>query len=315
MASIWAFGDSFTDLFENQFTTDIRWAMDYSDYCKGIPPKNFSQIVASQTGMKLYPKGQGGSSNYTIFYNFIRDVEEFKSGDIVVIGWTVTSRYLVANKANIFSEVLNPELHDIPHPDLSRSSLVELALNRSTYTVWYSELLSFMKIMRMARPDVKLIFWTWADPIEENYTNLFSERKNGLIMIGYDWHLGSEHTKKSIQDSVDYIFRTSELGVDDLSRLKELRDDNKAIIIIEDGSDINIAPKIFDIGGFPYNAGSVVNDFYKELMPFKKYTTIEQETKGVVKDLHYSEIGHKEFAEDLLIEIKKVHKTNKRNLI
>lgn len=315
MTSIWTFGDSFTDLFENQFTTDIRWSMDYRDYCKGIPPKNFAQIVADRMGMNLHPCGQGGTSNYTIFYSFIQQIEKFKSGDIVVVGWTVTNRYLVANRANTFNEILNPEVHDIPHPDLSRSSLVELALNRSSYTIWYSELLYFMKIMRMSRPDIKLIFWTWADPIEEDYTDIFHDRKNGLIMIGYNWYLGSEYLKKSVYSSADYVFKSSELRMEDLDRLSELKRDGKIVFIISDGSDIEIIPKIHDIGAFPYNSGSIAKEFYSELIPFKKYTTIEQETKGSVKDLHYSEIGHKEFAEDLLTEIKKVHKTNKRNLI
>lgn len=315
MKSMWTFGDSFTDLFERQFQSDIRWALDYKEYCKGIPPKNFAQIVADEMGLELNAKGQGGTSNYTIFYSFIRDADKFKKGDLVVVGWTVTNRYLVANRANTFNEILNPDVHDVPHPDLSRTSLVEIALNRSSYTIWYSELLYFMKIMRMARPDIKLIFWTWSDPIEEDYTDIFSDRKNGLIMIGYDWHLGSEYLKKSVYSSADYVFKSSELGMDDLNRLRKLKDDGKIVFIIFDGSEIEIIPKIYDIGAFPYNSGSLVKEFYGELIPFKKYTTIEQETKGSVKDLHYSEIGHQDFAKDLMEEIKKTDNKNKRNLI
>jgi len=314
MAAIWTFGDSFTDLFERQFETDIRWSLDYKKYCNGIPPKNFAQIVADRMGMNLYPLGQGGTSNYTIFYSFIRQIERFKSGDIVVVGWTVTNRYLVANPANTFNEVLNPDIHDVPHPDISRAATIELALNRSNYTVWYTELLYFMKIMKASRPDVRFIFWTWADPIEDDYKDMWGKRFNGSIVIGYDWDEGSDAFKKSIKESADYIYRSSEIKKDDFDGLKKLKEEKKIVFIIKENDKYSegIISDLYTIGAFPYNAGSLTKKFYGELMEFKKYTTIEEETKGEVKDLHYSEIGHKQFAEDL---IKEIRKNNKRNLI
>jgi hypothetical protein len=315
MTSIWTFGDSFTDLFENQFKTDIRWSMDYRDYCKGIPPKNFAQIVADRMGMNLRPCGQGGTSNYTIFYSFIQQIEKFKSGDIAIVGWTVTNRYLVANPSNTFNEVLNPDLHAVPHPDVSRAATIELALNRSNYTIWYSELLYFMKIMKMARPDVKFFFWTWADPIEDDYKDMWGNRMNGSILIGRDWQFSSESFKRSIKESADYVYKASEIRTEeDIDNLKKLKAQNKIVFIIENPKE-GIIPKLYDIGAYPYYAGSHAKKFYDELIEFKKYTTIEQETKGVVKDLHYSEMGHKEFAEDLILEIEKSYKKNKRNLI
>ena len=103
--------------------------------------------------------------------------------------------------------------------------------------------------------------------------------------------------------------------MDDLDRLRKLKDDGSIVFIISDGSGIEIIPKLYKIGAFPYNSGSLVKEFYNELIPFKKYTTIEQETKGVINDLHYSEIGHQDFAKDLMKEIRKTDNKNKRNLI
>lgn len=42
------------------------------------------------------------------------------------------------------------------------------------------------------------------------------------------------------------------------------------------------------------------NNFYKLLIPFKKYQTVKEETKGNVDDFHYGEVAHKELSEDLL---------------
>ena len=46
--------------------------------------------------------------------------------------------------------------------------------------------------------------------------------------------------------------------------------------------------------------------FYEQLIPFKKYKTVREETNGDIDDFHYGEMGHKELADDLLVVIKKM---------
>lgn len=42
------------------------------------------------------------------------------------------------------------------------------------------------------------------------------------------------------------------------------------------------------------------NNFYKLLIPYKKYQTVKDETKGNINDFHYGELGHLELSQDLL---------------
>ena len=54
-----------------------------------------------------------------------------------------------------------------------------------------------------------------------------------------------------------------------------------------------------------YNTINYKNLCYNNFIPWKQYQTISEETNGIVDDLHYSEKGHMDLANDLLVEINK----------
>jgi hypothetical protein len=48
------------------------------------------------------------------------------------------------------------------------------------------------------------------------------------------------------------------------------------------------------------------SQFYDLLLPFKKYSSVREETNGIIDDFHYGELGHSQLAKDLLSKIRKI---------
>ena len=58
-----------------------------------------------------------------------------------------------------------------------------------------------------------------------------------------------------------------------------------------------------------YHAINYKKICYNNFIPWKQYQTISEETNGVIDDLHYSENGHIDLANDILNEINKSFKS------
>ena len=113
MSTLYTFGCSFTEEFErvpkyeggNGGLTPI-WAY-IEMYLDGKVPKTWSKLLSEKLEFDVKNYGEGGKSNMTIFENFIHNLDEITSDDIVIINWTGISRFKWAYDDNFVTILPN----------------------------------------------------------------------------------------------------------------------------------------------------------------------------------------------------------------
>jgi len=93
--------------------------------------------------------GIGGCSNQTIFDNFLRCVPQIKPNDYVIFQWTDPGRFRIATEANFFRDITGSITHPPQNDDVSNQSTSEIAINRSTYSVYWTEIENYIKTIKM----------------------------------------------------------------------------------------------------------------------------------------------------------------------
>ena len=106
----------------------------------GSTPRNYSEIIADSLNIDLENHGIGGCSNQTIFDNFLRCVPQIKPNDYVIFQWTDPGRFRIATEANFFRDITGSITHPPQNDDVSNQSTSEIAINRQTYSVYWTEI-------------------------------------------------------------------------------------------------------------------------------------------------------------------------------
>ena len=102
-----------------------------------------------QKNIDLENHGIGGCSNQTIFDNFLRCVPQIKPNDYVIFQWTDPGRFRIATEANFFRDITGSITHPPQNDDVSNQSTSEIAINRSTYSVYWTEIENYIKTIKM----------------------------------------------------------------------------------------------------------------------------------------------------------------------
>lgn len=160
MNTIWTFGDSFTDGFDQ----DAWWAEEYIKW-KGYTPKVYGEILAEELGFELKNYGKGGSDNYTIFQNFCDVSNVIKSGDLVIFGWSSPIRFRLLRANGTWEHVVpnfDENLNMIDN--VSASSLKEILVHRD-HDMFIWELNSWIKLITtfLNAINVDIIHWDTFD--------------------------------------------------------------------------------------------------------------------------------------------------------
>ena len=305
---LFAFGDSHTKTFKAHFDAGTVWAKEYFDFL-GEVPETYSEIMSKSYGIELFNYGIGGCSNYTIFDQFMNNYKSIKPNDIVVFGWTAINRFKLANNVNMFVDILPNTPHPKQNDDVDLSSTQQLSINRDTHSVWWTEITQFMDVIKSLLPKNKIYHWTWVNPEVVVSNNIWSQEsidlKHSLLIP--NWRDADENLKEVIKNNCDYVV---DLKTDvNLVEMKRLADNGKkiAIINIEYGTSEQqrFAHNEFNIKHF----GSInyKKKCFDNMIPYKKYSLIKDETNGGVMDGHTGRVGHMELAEHLMsiIENKK----------
>lgn len=203
MNKLWTYGDSFSESFElNKPVDDTDWKIPYLKW-KGYVPKIYSEILANDLNLVLMNKSLSGIDNHTIFERVVKDIDEIKESDIVIINWTSTLRFRIINKWNMFSSIVpNDYKYNGNYYRISEDTLNDIVVMRDS--VRYSDEVNyFIKIINKSLPNNKVIHWT---PFENNST-IDAYTISDLQTI---WHETNEKVN-------DYHF--SELGHIHLSRI------------------------------------------------------------------------------------------------
>ncbi|MFM7018631.1 hypothetical protein [Flavobacterium sp.] len=305
---LFAFGDSHTKTFKSHQQAGTVWAKTYFDYI-GEVPKTYSEIISRTYDIELFNYGIGGCSNYTIFEQFMNNYKSIKPNDIVVFGWTAINRFKLANNVNSFVDILPNTPHPKQNDDVDLSSTQQIAINRDTHSVWWSEINQFMDVIKSLLPKNKVYHWTWVSPEVVVSNNIWSqesiEAKHTLFLP--NWRDTDENTKNLIRSNCDYLV---DLKNDvDLNEMKNLAEQGKKLIVVNieytTSERQEFVHKNFNIkhyGSFNYK-----KQCFDRMIPRQEYSLIVDETNGAVPDRHTGKIGHIQLAQQLmdLIEDKK----------
>jgi len=310
---LWVFGDSYTQTFESHFKTNNDWSRKYKEYkikdnlLGFTPPKNYSEILAKTLDADLENHGIGGCSNQTIFDTFLRCASQIKPNDYVIFNWTDPGRFRIATEANFFRDITGVLIHPPQNDDVSNQSTSEIAINRHTYSVYWTEIDNYVKIIKMMITN-KVYHWTWVSPEEILPNRIWSNRYpmfNIVLYVKGNWDEASDEQKNLIKKDSDFIYNVFENL--DINEIKTNFDLNKKIVLVNveklKMEDQKMLGQLFHFEY--YHAINYKKICYNNFIPWKQYQTVSEETNGVIDDLHYSENGHIDLANDLLNEIKK----------
>lgn len=160
MKKIWTFGDSFTQGFLPQFDNSNPWANDYCKW-KGFIPKVFGEILSLKFNLELNNLGKYGSCNDEIFQKFADYADQIKPGDIVIVGWTYITRFKIATDSNDFMTISHVQERQPAYTEISMDTINEILYNRNKFTVYFRDVLNYMKIIRLICKDCLVIFWNF----------------------------------------------------------------------------------------------------------------------------------------------------------
>jgi len=191
---IWIFGDSFSVPFETHIDNKADWAIDYCNYKKKIP-KIFADVLSDLLKIKVTNLAIPGSDNYSMFHSYIKNIENIKKDDIVIMGWSEVSRFRLANKLNKWTSIVSSFDNNLLYMEnISNQTLLEVSANRLS-DIYIDELKDFIKIMKYSLPNNIIYNWSPFLNMRKNVAdleNMIAPKEiiietNGLIN---DYHYG-----------------------------------------------------------------------------------------------------------------------------
>lgn len=197
MATLWTFGDSFTEYYHPSSPTHRNWRDEYIEW-KGYIPKVYGEVIAEKLNMNLVNKGKNGCCNLYILEEFCKIVNQIKKDDIVIFGWTSQQRFRLPDKDNNWT-YFNPELKE-KNPDrymvhgqienfgiLSKSTVIETLINR-TNSIYSTEICNWINLINFALQDITTFHWSWFNYNgicgicqSKNYKTIKQETNNVVI--------------------------------------------------------------------------------------------------------------------------------------
>lgn len=155
MKKLWVFGDSNSEGYNEQY----HWVPPYLEH-KGYKPKWWSELVSEELGMQLLNRAKGGTDNYTIFESVCKEVNNIKTNDVIVIGWSSILRTRVINTAilpNHFISVLPNNQFSLD--ELDKKSIEQMIVNRDN-ELYIDEVMNWMKLINKAFENNKVLYFS-----------------------------------------------------------------------------------------------------------------------------------------------------------
>jgi hypothetical protein len=191
MNTLFTFGCSYTEDFERvvETTKDSNFMPAQRRYIEnhlgGRIPKSWPQLLSEKLGFELKNYGIGGMSNYQIFEEICDHSDEFKNGDVIIIGWTHITRFRWIGNNNDWSPVFSQYTDNISKI-MSETTFNEILIQR-TKKLYIKELYYYQKLLEQLSKSIgfEIYFWSSDDNIiyKEN-KEFFTDKKyllNDLI--------------------------------------------------------------------------------------------------------------------------------------
>lgn len=154
--TLWTFGDSFT---ESLSDNKADWVQKYIEW-KGYIPKVYGEVMAERMEIKLVNMGKGGSDNYSIFQSICDSVHNIKSDDIILVGWSSTTRFRLVDKWDEWKHIIpNFDRNQRTLENISQSTIDEILVNR-THNLYIEEVRSWLKLLNYTFSNNTIIHWS-----------------------------------------------------------------------------------------------------------------------------------------------------------
>jgi hypothetical protein len=178
MNKIWFFGDSNTEGYNKSY----RWADEYIKW-KGYEPKFWPEILADNLELPFRNCAKGGSDNYTILDSIIKQINNIKDGDYIIIGWSSITRFRLADMSNkFFHTIILNHLPDLPL--ISERTLQEILVNRDS-ELFLKEIMGWMDLLNYTFKNNKIVYWSAFSEFEKSkiVNNLYWSYYKGKMEI------------------------------------------------------------------------------------------------------------------------------------
>lgn len=209
MSNLWTFGDSYTAeyLYDNNDS--------YTKYKEiiGKEIETWPTILSKRLNTKLKNLGKRGSGNSDIFENLINNIRNIETGDVVIIGWGLNSKFRIANGDQLMT--LFP-FGSYPNCEMTKESLNLISKNKEN-KIWNTEIYFYENIIEYISElkNFHVFFWNSEDPNliyglsnKSKKKYILSESNIGLVF--YLKNLGA----KTISDDTNNIINDNHFGED-----------------------------------------------------------------------------------------------------
>jgi hypothetical protein len=186
--NIWFFGSSNTTYWD----TSNSWTQDYIKFC-GYTPKHFTEILSEKFNLNLINKGIGATDNYTIFESIIKNIDNIKEGDKIVVDWVSILRFRVVDNNKFKTIISTDRLNEIAF--LSKNTMNEILINRDSI-LYANEVIYWSNLLKKIFKN-NIIFWSIFEEFKNNSDIIYMN--SGVLNFnilnetnGYinDFHLG-----------------------------------------------------------------------------------------------------------------------------
>jgi len=182
MSKLWVFGDSFSA----EFKLNTDWCREYVGWKKYIP-KVYSSVISEKLNIPYTNKAVGGKDNYTIFEQIWDNANDIGEDDIIIIGWSMVTRFRLANPAILNWETFIPgyKYNGLEQCQISKNTFNEILINR-TQMNYEVELTKIANFINFAFKTQKIIHWRWDDMGRlKQYSTINQETSNNVFDLHY----------------------------------------------------------------------------------------------------------------------------------
>ncbi len=204
MATLWTFGDSFTESFlPKEDCKVIHWRHHYINW-KGYVPKVYGEFLSERLGMKLMNFGMGSSDNYSIFESFCKNVNHIEKDDLVIFGWSDAVRFRMTDGSGGWHSFTPCFREDsVPAEYMDRDSIDKILANRTNpryeeeVNIWINAINKFLNY-------TTVIHWTsFKSSINATYIypglQTIKSETNGQVNDAHFSENGQEELSKILQ--------------------------------------------------------------------------------------------------------------------
>ena len=168
--TLWSFGDSFTqdikERIDNQkpeFAPETYKMAEY--YIKNYGYDNLisHQIyLAEYLNFKNKIVAKGGDSNYHILNNVLEHIDEIKKGDVVIVQWTMLTRFGLPIDEKDDSKLVSTRLDNTHQNDISEESLSRIFTYRDTKSYYKKEIYLYTKLIKKLSKLIGFDIYFWS---------------------------------------------------------------------------------------------------------------------------------------------------------